>query len=61
MPGPSKEQIERQEAITAAFHQLWCALSPMLAYMPGKNTAITLTRTVSGDRVSVTLKPGADK
>lgn len=61
MPGPAKEVIERQEAITAAFVQMWNALSPLLAFMPGKNTSISLARTVSGDRVTVSIKPGADK
>jgi hypothetical protein len=61
MPGPSKDAIEHQEAISAAFVQIHQALAPLLTWIPGRNTSISLTRTVLGDKVSITLKPGADK
>jgi hypothetical protein len=61
MPGPPKEAIERQEAISQAFVQMWTALAPLLEFLPGKSTSISLTRTVGGDRLTVSLKPGADK
>lgn len=61
MPGPSPDAVHRQEQITIAFVEMHRALAPILEFMPGKNTSISLTRTVSGDRVTVTIKPGADK
>jgi hypothetical protein len=61
MPGPTDEAIEHQEAITAAFISIHQALCPLLTWIPGRNTAIRLTRTVMGDKVTITLQPGADK
>ena len=61
MPGPSPDVVHRQEQITIAFVQVHQALAPVLELIPGKNSSISLTRMVSGDRVTVTIKPGADK
>jgi hypothetical protein len=61
MPGPSPDTVHRQEQITIAFIEVHRALAPVLEMIPGKNSSISLTRTVSGDRVTVSIKPGADK
>lgn len=61
IPGPPNEAIQRQEAITTAFASMHAALSPLLEWIPGRNTAIQLTRTVCGHKVTVTLQPGDER
>jgi hypothetical protein len=59
MGGPTAQAIAQQAAISEAFHRIHEALCPALEIL-GRGS-ITVSRTVAGDRVTVTLKPGVDK
>ena len=57
MPGRSEAILSQREQLTTAVVALHRALSPLAEFLDSK-ASVTIRRTVGGDTMTITLKPG---
>jgi hypothetical protein len=57
MPGRSEAILTQREQLTTAVVALHRALWPLAEFLDSK-ASVTIRRTVSGDMMTITLKPG---
>jgi len=62
MPGKPPAAVARSEALDAAFQKLHQALVPLIEGLPtSADSVLTIRRTIQGDQVKVSFKPGKEE
>ena len=62
MPGKPPAALARSEALELAFQKLHHALVPLVEGLPASaDSVLTIRRTIQGDQVKVSFKPGKEE
>lgn len=62
MPGKPLAALARSEALDLAFQKLHQALVPLIEGLPtSADSVLTIRRTIQGDQVKVSFKPGKEE